>query len=144
MSARARKWEPVEGSPRSYRGLVGRSSAMHRLFETLSRFEGTLLPVLVEGEVGVGKHRTARALHQGAPFAHVVFVISDCATHQGPLPFESARDGSLVLSEVTALSKDAQRELVEHLDRQSGAAPDDTSAVHLPRIIAVTSRSLDD
>src|SRR5262245_63935737 len=99
MSARARKWEPAEGSQRSYRGLVGRSSAMHRLFETLSRFDGTLLPVLVEGEVGVGKHRTARALHQGSPVAKGAFVIIDCAKHQGPLPFDSARDGSLVLSE---------------------------------------------
>jgi DNA-binding NtrC family response regulator len=117
---------------------------MHRLFETLTRFEGTLLPVLVEGEVGVGKQRTARALHQGSPAAKGAFVVVDCAKHQGPLPFDSARDGCLVLSEVTALNKDAQQELLEHLDRQSGATPDDLSAIQLPRIIAVTSRSLED
>ena len=39
----------------SYRGMVGVSRAMRQLFAILSRLEGSLATVLIEGESGVGK-----------------------------------------------------------------------------------------
>ena len=51
----------------AYRGLLGASPRMRRLFAMLQRLESSLATVLVEGESGVGKEVVARALHEGSP-----------------------------------------------------------------------------
>src|SRR5262249_38723612 len=44
----------LQYSSGTYRGIVGISPAMRRLFALLTRLEGSLVTVLVEGESGVG------------------------------------------------------------------------------------------
>ena len=44
-------------------------AAMQRLFGALARLEGSLVPVLVLGETGVGKEVVARAIHEGSRVA---------------------------------------------------------------------------
>ena len=47
-------------------GLLGESAAMKWLYSMLTRLEGSLVNVLIQGESGVGKELVARALHQGS------------------------------------------------------------------------------
>ena len=56
--------EPLELS--GFRGMVVASAAMQSLFGLLARLDGSLVPVLVEGETGVGKELVARAIHEGS------------------------------------------------------------------------------
>ncbi|MBI4879290.1 MAG: sigma-54-dependent Fis family transcriptional regulator [Planctomycetes bacterium] len=44
-------------------GLVGESAALRTMFEKIRRLARSDVPVLVQGEVGVGKENVARALH---------------------------------------------------------------------------------
>ena len=62
----------------SYRGIVGASYAMRRIFATLERLEGSLVTVLIEGESGVGKELIARALHEGSEVASGPLVSINC------------------------------------------------------------------
>ena len=61
-----------------FRGMTGSSAAMLRLFTTISRLDGSLLPVLVRGDSGVGKELVASALHEGSRVATGAFVAINC------------------------------------------------------------------
>jgi len=81
----------------AYRGMVGRSAAMRRVFAMLQRLEGSLVTVLVTGASGVGKELVARALHEGSRVASGPLVTVNC----GALPRE------LVASELFGHKKGA-------------------------------------
>ncbi|MCW5833954.1 MAG: sigma 54-interacting transcriptional regulator, partial [Labilithrix sp.] len=61
-----------------FRGMIGASAAMQSLFGKIARLDGSLLPVLVVGETGVGKELVARALHEGSRVAEGPFVAVNC------------------------------------------------------------------
>jgi two-component system response regulator GlrR len=63
----------------SFRGMFGVSLGMRRVFAMLARLEGTLVPVLVLGESGVGKELIAHAIHQGSRPESAPFVAINCA-----------------------------------------------------------------
>jgi transcriptional regulator of acetoin/glycerol metabolism len=151
----------------SYGELVGDSVAMRRVFARLSRLEGTLVPVLVAGESGVGKELVARALHAGSKLRSGPFVAINC----GALPrelvaselfghvagaftgakaarggaFESARDGTLFLDEVAELPLEVQPMLLRALEageiRPVGSDSPRTVRV---RVVAASNRVLDE
>ena len=50
-------------------GMVGRSAAMLRVFDTIDRVQGAKVPVIVQGESGTGKELVARAIHNAQPRA---------------------------------------------------------------------------
>jgi DNA-binding NtrC family response regulator len=154
---------PAE-SPGGYRGLLGRSPAMQRLFTILVRLEGSLANVLVEGESGSGKELIAQAIHEGScvrgPLVVVncgaiarELVLSELFGHRrgaftGALDdrtgaFENAHDGTLFLDEAGELPLDAQPALLRALEagevRPVGA--NDVRKVKV-RVIAATNRDL--
>src|SRR5262249_11574734 len=61
-----------------YHGVVGASPAMRRLFALLTRLEGSLATVLVEGESGVGKELIASSLHHASSVCDGPFVPVNC------------------------------------------------------------------
>jgi DNA-binding NtrC family response regulator len=61
-------------------GLVGSSSAMRRLSDTLRRIAAVNSTVLLHGESGTGKELAARALHAIGPRAAGPFVPVNCAS----------------------------------------------------------------
>jgi two-component system, NtrC family, response regulator GlrR len=63
----------------SFRGMYGQSFAMRRVFAMLARLEGSLVPVLVLGESGVGKELIARAIHEGSRPQGAPLVAVNCA-----------------------------------------------------------------
>jgi transcriptional regulator with GAF, ATPase, and Fis domain/tetratricopeptide (TPR) repeat protein/predicted Ser/Thr protein kinase len=62
-----------------YRGIVGRSETMRRLFAVLDRVRETDVPVVIHGESGTGKEMVARAIHYAGPRAKKPFVAINCA-----------------------------------------------------------------
>jgi len=111
---------------------------MRRLFTVLTRLEGSLVDVLVEGESGVGKELIARALHDGSTVRAGPYVVVNCATlgremvlHElfghkrgaftgeveaRPGAFEAAHGGTLFLDEISELPLDVQPMLLRVLE----------------------------
>jgi two-component system response regulator GlrR len=156
--------DPVE--PRGeYRGLVGASRSMQRLFSLMSRLEGSLVSVLIEGESGVGKELIARGLHDGSSRADRPFVVFNCGAVARELllsdlfghkrgaftgavdvrrgAFEEADGGTLFLDELGELPLDAQPALLRALESGEIRAVGETTPRHVSvRVVAATNRDL--
>jgi DNA-binding NtrC family response regulator len=151
----------------SYRGLLGQSARMRRLFALLQRLEGSLATVLVEGESGVGKELVARALHEGSSVAAGPLVTLNCGAIPPDLvaselfghargaftgavesrsgAFEEADGGTLLLDEIGELPMTLQPALLRALEsgevRPVGGGRARTVKV---RIVAATNRDLEE
>jgi len=155
---------PFEGEV--YRAVVGRSAAMKRLFGVLCRLEKWLVPVLIEGESGVGKEMVARAIHEGSTASAGPFVCLNCgalpreliaselfghrrgaftgATETRRGTFESAHGGTLFLDEIGELPLEQQPVLLRVLETgEVRRVGDDVAHKVDVRIVAATNRDLD-
>jgi transcriptional regulator with GAF, ATPase, and Fis domain len=154
-----------EEGPTEYHGLLGTSQPMRQLFARMSRLEGSLVNVLVQGESGVGKELIARGIHQASGLADKPFVTLNC----GALPreliaselfghrrgaftgaaegrrgaFEHADGGTLFLDEVGELPLDVQPMLLRALESGEVRALGDDNARRVKvRVITATNRVL--
>ena len=155
-----------DADPR-YRGLLGGSSAMRRLFAVLKRLEGSLVNVLIEGESGVGKELVARAIHEGSVRANKPFYALNCgalardlvsselfghrrgaftgAVEQRLGAFEAANGGTLFLDEIGELPLDVQPVLLRALESGEVRAVGDTETRRVDvRVLAATNKGLED
>lgn len=149
-----------------YRGAVGASPAMRRLFGVLQRLEGSLVTVLLEGESGVGKEVIARALHDGSRVAAAPFVAVNCGAIPRDLiaselfghrrgaftgavearrgAFEVANGGTLFLDEIAELPVEVQPMLLRVLEAgEIRPVGEDQARTVKVRLIAATHRDLD-
>lgn len=101
--------------------LVGETPVMRRLFGILERVAPTDVPILIEGEVGVGKSEAARAVHDASPRAERSFAVLDVS---GGLPdgavvktFEMTGGGTVVVDRVDVVPAPVASELVAALER---------------------------
>ena len=145
--------------------MLGRSPAMRRAVDTLSKVAPTDVTVLVLGETGTGKELAARLVHDGSPRARAPFVAVNCAAlpenlveselfgHE-PGAFtgavkrrigriEQAHNGTLFLDEIGDLPAGAQAKLLRALqerviERVGGADPIKVDF----RLVAATNRDL--
>jgi DNA-binding NtrC family response regulator len=145
-------------------GLVGSSAPMKALRERIQRVARREVPVLVEGESGVGKELVARQIHELSPRARGAFVAVNCAALVESLleaelfgiedrtatgvrgrrgKFEIADGGTLFLDEIADLSPHAQAKLLRVI--QEGAVErvggHGSHRVDV-RLVAATNRSL--
>jgi transcriptional regulator with GAF, ATPase, and Fis domain len=149
----------------NFRGMLGVSASIRRLFATLERLDGSLVTVLVSGPSGVGKELAARAIHDGSSVRDGPLVVLNCATiprelapselfghrrgaftgaidtHRGA--FECADGGTLFLDEIGELPLDVQPMLLRALEtgeiRPVGGEQSRRVRV---RLIAATNRDL--
>ena len=133
--------------------LVGASPVMRLAFERLEQAALRDGHVLVEGERGTGKDVAAAALHERGARRDGAFDVVDCARpaleveamlfgrgdRAGAL--ERCHGGTLVLDEVGALSRGAQRQLVRVLEERC-VRRRDTIAPADVRVIALSRRNL--
>lgn len=77
--------ETIESPQRSFaaglhHGMVGDSSAMHKIYRVIDKLARVQCSVVIEGESGTGKELAARAIHDAGPRAEEPFVVVDCGS----------------------------------------------------------------
>lgn len=68
-----------------YKGIIGVSPAINKIFETLELLEESELPVLIEGESGTGKELLSAAIHFNSPRRDKNFIIQNCSAFSDTL-----------------------------------------------------------
>ena len=138
-------------------GLQADSLALRQIFAVIERLRDSTVPVLIEGESGVGKEMCARALHATSPVVQGRFVSVRCSalapealaaelfgdgSQAGAV--QQASGGTLFLDHVDALTSALQQQLLELLE--GGAVPGKAPAAALPafRLLASSAPGLDD
>lgn len=145
--------------------IVGKSPAMHEIFDLIERVAGSTSSVLITGESGTGKEVIAKAIHQRSSRHDKHFVAVNCtaipealleselfghtkgsftgATTDKRGLFEEAEGGTLFLDEIgdmnIALQAKILRVLQERQVRPVGATQNKSIDV---RIIAATHKDL--
>jgi DNA-binding NtrC family response regulator len=145
--------------------MVGHSWAMKEVFKTIGLVAPTSATVLITGESGTGKELVARAIHRAGPNSSGPFVAVNCAALVDNLlesdmfghekgaftgaverqigKFAMARNGTILLDEVSELSPSVQAKLLRALQEKEfvplgGKSPQTTNA----RVIAATNVDL--
>jgi len=134
--------------------LIAGSPAMARVIELGKRATNSVLPVLIEGEPGVGKELIARAIQGESARQSKAFVSVNCAAFceseiDGFLfgrekgKFVEADQGTLFLDEIGELTLNAQLELLRALQDGEVEPAGGKQAVKVDvRLIAATSQNL--
>ncbi|MDI1245320.1 MAG: sigma-54 dependent transcriptional regulator [Rhodoferax sp.] len=146
-------------------GLIGQSSFMQALRESVARVAMVDSTVLLQGESGTGKEMVARALHQMSPRQHGPFVPVNCASMSPELMegslfgyaksavkgakhardglFYYAQGGTLFLDEVAELPLSVQASLLRALEDLHIRPVGSSQLVPVNvRIMAATNRNL--
>jgi DNA-binding NtrC family response regulator len=145
--------------------LHGKSAAMRRVFDVLSRVAPTDTTALITGESGTGKELAARAIHEASPRAGGPFVVVDCSAIPASLiesalyghekgsftgavarrvgAFQAASGGTLFLDELGELPLDLQSRLLGAIERREVQPIGSTDPRKVDvRIVAATNRDL--
>jgi DNA-binding NtrC family response regulator len=73
-----RRLRRVLGEGYEFSGMLSKTPAMHRVFETIRMVAPTDSTVVVEGETGTGKELVANAIHHHSPRRESAFVTINC------------------------------------------------------------------
>jgi two-component system response regulator AtoC len=145
--------------------ILGRSSAIRALLDTIEQIGPTDANVLIQGETGTGKGLVARAIHQESHRSAQPFLVLNCsafqeqlleselfghekgaftgAVHAKPGLFEVAEGGTLVLDEVGEMSPAMQAKLLQVLDAGDLRRVGSTRTIRVNvRILAATNKDL--
>ncbi len=149
--------EPVE--------IVGGSSGIRKILDSLDRISASTATVLIEGESGTGKELVARAIHERSPRAGGPYVKVNCAAipenlledelfgHEkgaftGAIAarrgrFELAHRGSIFLDEIGDMPLHLQTKLTRVLQEREFERIGGSETVRVDvRVIAATHRNL--
>ena len=153
-------------SRNSLENIIGTSSAMQKLKETIRTVASTQSTVLILGESGTGKELVARAVHACSPRSSEAFVSINCGAFPETLLeselfgyvkgaftgasqnkqglFEVANGGTIFLDEISEMSVTMQVKLLRVLQERSVRAVGGTQEIAIDaRVIAATNRDLD-
>ncbi len=172
QSARVVAVEDGPGSygpwPRSDGQIIARCAAMREILDRVCQVAGTAIPVLLQGEIGVGKTAIAREIHRQSRCAAGPFVRIVCGALReselekklfgesedsfragadkpaGHFGLESGQRGTLFLDGVAQLPAWAQIKLLDALQNRTGRSCEDNTPIPTqPRVIASTTCDLD-
>jgi DNA-binding NtrC family response regulator len=149
----------------TFRDIVTRSARMHAVIRTAEKAAGSAIPVLIEGQSGVGKELVARAIHGTGDRRSKPFVAVNCgaipdnlvesilfghekgaftgATERHTGKFVEASGGTLFLDEVSELPPAAQVKLLRAIQENEVEPVGARKPVRVDvRIISATNRDL--
>jgi two-component system, NtrC family, response regulator AtoC len=145
--------------------IIGESSAMRQVFDTVQQVAPSRVTVLITGETGTGKELIAKAIHNLSPRKNGAFV----AVHAAALPsslleselfghergaftgaverrigrFELADGGTLFLDEIGELEPPMQVKLLRVLEERAFERVGGSKTLHVDvRLVAATNRDL--
>ncbi len=145
--------------------IVGRSEALHNMFELIGRVSPTDISVLVHGESGTGKELVAREIHRRSSRSAMPFVALNCAALPDSLieselfghergaftgaitrrhgKFEAADGGTLFLDEIGDMAPATQAKILRVLEERSfePLGSHETVSVDV-RVVCATHRDL--
>jgi DNA-binding NtrC family response regulator len=148
-----------------FRGLIGTSAGMQRLFNTLELVSPMNSTVLIQGETGTGKELVARTIHHNSPRRDQPFVAFNAAAIPEGLAeaelfghvkgaftgaigarigrFEAADKGTLFIDEVSSMSMALQAKLLRALQEREVERVGTSKPVKInARVIAATNDDL--
>jgi DNA-binding NtrC family response regulator len=148
-----------------YEDIIGKSSAMKKVFDLIRTVADTNATVLITGETGTGKEMVARAVHATSSRKYGPFIAVSCSalpenlleselfgyekgaftgadrTKKGR--FELAHGGSLFLDEIGDISMKTQVKLLRVLQQRSFERLGGTETIDVDvRLITATNRKL--
>ena len=152
------------GSP-AYKGLLGNSEVMRKVFMAISKAASTSATVLISGESGTGKELAARAIHYSGKRSTASFVPVNCggipeglleselfghvkgaftgATESRAGLFHVADGGTIFLDEISDMSMPMQVKLLRVLqDKEVCMVGSNRSRKVNVRILAATNKDL--
>lgn len=155
------------GSRFDFSNIIGRSSAMRKLLETITMVAPTEATVLITGGSGTGKELIANAIHQNSPRRESPFIKVNCAALPETLleselfghekgaftgavsrkkgRFHLAHTGSIFLDEIAEMSTVTQAKILRVLqERQFESLGSSTTVEVDTRVIAATNRNLEE
>jgi DNA-binding NtrC family response regulator len=158
--------EAVEGTS-SPDGVIGSSSAMRRVHETIARVSTSDAPVLIQGETGVGKELIAHRIHDTSRFKPGPFVAINCAAVPPTLLeselfghvrgaftdaktdriglFARANGGTIFLDEIGDMPLEIQPKLLRALQERTVRPVGGNAEIPFDaRIIAASNRELEE
>ena len=150
-----------------FHGLIGNSSAMHRVFSLIQDAADSEAAVMITGESGTGKELAARAIHKASPRANRPFVKVDCVSlNENVLEselfghvkgaftgaersrtgrFEAARGGDVFLDEIGDIPLSIQVKLLRVLEEKVIERVGENRPIEVDtRIITATNKDLSD
>jgi two-component system response regulator PilR (NtrC family) len=146
--------------------LLGKSRAMQKVFELITKIHSVRTSVLITGESGTGKELVARALHSEGARAKLPFIAVNCGAIPEDLMeselfghkrgaftgavaetlgmFQQANGGTLFLDEIGELSLGLQVKLLRALQERKVKQVGATDELEIDvRVIAATNRDLE-
>src|SRR3954466_1219376 len=150
---------------RNERQIIGDSSQIRRLMQTVTTAAPTRASVLLQGESGTGKELFARAIHEQSDRRDRPFIKLNCAALPEGLiesalfghekgaftgaikrvegAFERANRGTLLLDEISEMRLDLQAKLLRVLQEQELEGVGGTGTIRGGvRVIATSTRDL--
>ena len=150
---------------RNKQQIIGDSTAIRRILQTVAMAAPTRATVLLQGESGTGKELFARAIHELSDRRDRAFIQLNCAALPEGLiesslfghergaftgaikrvegAFERAHRGTLLLDEISEMKLDLQSKLLRVLQEQEFERVGGTTQIRVDvRVIATTNRDL--
>ena len=150
---------------RNERQIIGESTPIRRILQTVAMAAPTRATVLLQGESGTGKELFARAIHDQSDRRDRPFIKLNCAALPEGLvesalfghekgaftgairrvegAFERAHRGTLLLDEISEMRLDLQAKLLRVLQEQEFERVGGTHPIRVDvRVIATTNRDL--
>ena len=145
--------------------IIGESSSVAKIKETIGKVAPTEARVLITGENGVGKELVARWIHELSPRSKNVLIEVNCAAIPNELieselfghekgsftsavkqrigKFEQANEGTLFLDEIGDMSLDAQAKVLRALQEGTITRVGGEKEIKVnPRVVAATNKDL--
>jgi len=152
-------------SQRGLENMIGQSSAMVEVFDTIRQVAPSRATVLVQGETGTGKELAAHAIHNLSPRAGKKFIAVHCKAFSAQLleselfghergaftgaferrvgRFEQANGGTLFLDEIGEIDENTQVKLLRALGERTFERVGGNQTLQADvRLVAATNKDL--
>jgi two-component system response regulator HydG len=150
-----------------FSSIIGSSSAMKKMFETVALVAATEVTVLICGESGTGKELVANAIHHNSPRGQRPFIKVNCAALPETLleselfghekgaftgavnrrkgRFQLAHMSSIFLDEIAEMAPTTQAKILRVLQERSFEPVGGNETIQVDtRVITATNRNLED